>query len=255
MPPFSSFPLPPSFHVPDYSRIYARQEYLTPGAAETVEIIAETVRPAERSLLLDVACGKGEAAASLAGRFACRIAAVELYDPFVHHTAAKTWFFNLRDLITVLRADGRRLPARDSVFDAAYCIGAPSIVGLEECLREMARVTRSGGHVIASDIIWRAKPEDTLGDEWGWLARAQPISAEEYATTIEATGLRFERTHVHDRAVWEDHWRPMLGAANEAKVAQPADISFADDIESAVALERRGVDGWLDYATFVARKP
>ena len=45
--------------MPDYSRIYARQEYLTPGAAETVEIIAETVQPTETSLLLDVACGKG----------------------------------------------------------------------------------------------------------------------------------------------------------------------------------------------------
>ena len=31
--------------MPDYSRIYARQEYLTPGAAETVELIAEVVQP------------------------------------------------------------------------------------------------------------------------------------------------------------------------------------------------------------------
>ncbi|TMB69860.1 MAG: class I SAM-dependent methyltransferase, partial [Chloroflexi bacterium] len=104
--------------MPDYARIYARQEYLTPGAAETVDIIAESVQPTEQSLLLDIACGKGEAAATLAGRFACRIAAVELYDPFIHHTAAKAWFFNLRDLITVLRASGRRLPVRDGVFDA-----------------------------------------------------------------------------------------------------------------------------------------
>src|SRR5437899_4443054 len=62
----------------DFARIYARQERLTPGAAETVEIIAQTVQPTERSLLLDVACGKGEAAATLAGRFACRILAVEV---------------------------------------------------------------------------------------------------------------------------------------------------------------------------------
>src|SRR3990170_188145 len=112
--------------MPDYSRIYARQEYMTPGAADAVEIIADTVRPAEGSLLLDVACGKGEAAATLAARFACRVTAVDVYDPFIHHTAAKAWFYNLRDLITVIRADGRRLPARDNAFDAAYCIGAPS---------------------------------------------------------------------------------------------------------------------------------
>jgi SAM-dependent methyltransferase len=240
--------------MPDFSRVYARQEYLTPGAAETVELIAETVQPTEQSLLLDVACGKGEAASTLAGRFACRIAAVELFDAFIHHTAAKAWFYNLRDLVTVLRADGRRLPVRDGAFDAAYCIGAPSIVGLDSCLRELARATKPGGHVIVSDIVWRAKPEAPLGEEWRWLARSDPISADEYGSAIEAAGLNVERTHVHDRSAWEDYWRPMLAIANDAMTSQPADIFFADDIESAVALERRAVDLYIDYASFMARK-
>jgi SAM-dependent methyltransferase len=241
--------------MPDFSRIYARQEYLTPGAAETVEIIAETVQPSEKSLLLDVACGKGEAASTLAGRFACRIAAAEMFDAFIHHTAAKAWFYNLRDLITVLRADGRRLPVRDDVFDGAYCIGAPSIVGLEECLRELARATRPGGHVIVSDIVWRARPEAPLGEEWRWLARTRPISPDEYAAAIVAAGLEVERTRIHERSVWDEYWGPMLATANDAKTSQPADISFADDIESAVALERRAVEQYIDYASFIATKP
>lgn len=240
--------------MPDFARIYARQEYLTPGAAETVEIIAETVRPTEQSLLLDVACGKGEAAATLAGRFACRIVAVEMYDPFIHHTAAKAWFYNLRDLITLLRADGRRLPARDSAFDASYCIGAPSIVGLTECLAEVARVTKPGGHVIVSDAVWRARPDTPLDNEWRWIGRMEPITAGEYAATMGSAGLRVERTHVHPRTAWEEYWRPMLDTANDAKTASPADIAFADDIESSVALERRAVDQYLDYATFVATR-
>jgi len=240
--------------MPDFARIYARQEYLTPGAAETVEIIAETVQPTEHSVLLDVACGKGEAAATLASRFACRIAAVELFEPFIHHSAAKAWFFNLRDLITVLRADGRSLPSRDGAFDAAYCIGAPSIVGLKECLRELARATRPGGHVIVSDVVWRTKPVSSLGDDWGWLSRMEPITAEEYGVAIEAAGVRLDRTEVHDRSVWEEYFAPMLAVANEAMTSQPADISFADDIESAVALERRAVEQYIDYATFVASK-
>ena len=238
----------------DFARIYARQEHLTPGAAETVEIIAQTVQPTERSLLLDVACGEGEAAATLAGRFACRILAVEVYDPFIHHTAAKAWFFNLRDLITVLRADGRRLPVRDGAFDAGYCIGAPSIVGLSECLLEMARLTMPGGRVIVSDIVWRTKPGALPKEEWKWLASTDSMSLEEYSGAIEAAGLRVEQTCVHDRRVWDEYWRPMLDVAQEAKTSQPADIAFADDIESAVALERRAVDRYIDYATFVAKK-
>jgi SAM-dependent methyltransferase len=242
--------------MPDYLRIYARQEYMTPGAAETVELIAEAVQPTEDSLLLEVAAGKGEAACTMAGRFACRVLAVELYDPFVQYAAAKVWHWNLRDLVTVLRADGKRLPLRDAACDAAYCIGAASIVGLEPCLAELARAVREGGHVIVSDVVWRAKPEAPLGPEWKQVAAAEPkLSAVEYAAAIEAAGLRVERVHTHERSAWEEYFRPMLRVAEEAKTSQPADIAFADEVESGVELERRAVEAWLDYATFIARRP
>jgi len=241
--------------MPDYLRIYSKQEYQTPGAARTVEMITEAVQPGEQTWLLDVASGKGEAASSLASHHACNIVAVELYDPHIHYSAAKFWHYNLRDLVTLVRANGRRLPVRDGAFDAAYCIGAPSIVGLESCLREMARAVRPGGHVIVSDIVWRTKPEAPLGPEWLWVASFQQISADEYAAVIESTGLSVERTFIHPQSDWEEYWRPMLEVAREATVAQPADVEFADGVESGIAVERRAVQSWLDYATFIARKP
>ena len=241
--------------MPDFARIYARQEYMTPGAAETVAIIAETVRPNESTQLLEVAAGKGEASATLASQFGCKIVAVEPYDAFVHIATAKFWFFNLRDLVTVLRADGRRLPLRDATIDAAYCIGAPSIVGLERGLAEMSRVVRPGGHVIVSDVVWRSKPGALDPKEWDWMATARQITAEEYAGVIESKGLTVERTQVHGYEAWEAYFAPMLAVAAEAKTAQPADVFFADDVESKIALERRAAQAWLDYATFVARKP
>jgi ubiquinone/menaquinone biosynthesis C-methylase UbiE len=239
--------------VPDFARIYARQEYMTPGAAETVRIIADIVAPDESTLLLDVGAGKGEAAASLAGEFGCQVVAVEPFDSFVHIAAAKFWFFNLRDIVSLLRADGRRLPLRDAAFDAAYCIGAPSIVGLEAAFREMARVVKPGGWVIGSDIIWREKA-GALGEEWGWVARAAQTTRDEYCAVIEAAGLTIERVQMHGPEVWDEYHRGMLEVAHEAKTSQPADIFFADEVESAVALEGRAADRWLDYATFVARR-
>ncbi len=240
----------------DFVRLYARSDYLTPAAAETVDLIAETVDPGEQTVLLDVACGKGEAAASLAGRFACRVLAIDLYDPFIHVAAAKAWFFNLRDLVSVVRANGRQLPVRDASVDAAYCIGAPSIVGLEPCLSEISRAVKPGGWVIVSDAVWRTKPEAPLGPEWRWVAEMDPkLSLDEYAAAIEAAGLRVERTEVYPRSAWEDYFRPMLEVAREAQASQPVDLDFADGVESTVALERRAVDAYLDYAAFIARKP
>ena len=240
--------------MPDYMRIYAKQDYLTPGAATTVDIIAETVRPDENTTLLDLACGKGEAAAALASHHACRIVAIEPFDAFVHIATAKFYFYNLRDLASVVRANGRRLPVRDSAVDAAYCIGGPSIVGLDPALRELARVTRTGGYVIVSDIAWRAKPDSPLGADWNWLAEAEQISLEEYASRIEAKGLTVQRTHIHPVSDWETYFSPMLEVAQEARTGDAMDPFFADEVDATVALERRAVEMYLDYATFIARK-
>lgn len=227
---------------------------MTPGAARTVGIITERVRPGEATRLLDMGAGKGEAAAHLAGEFACQIVAVEPYDSFVHIATAKFWHFNLRDLVTLVRANGQRLPVRDGAMDAAYCIGAPSIVGLEPALRELARVTKADGWVIASDVAWRSKPEAPLGREWGWLAEATPTTVDDYRVAIEGAGLRVEEVVTHPREDWEQYWRPMLDVAADAKTSQPADVFFADEIETSVAVERRGVEAYLDYVTFVARR-
>jgi len=240
--------------MPDYMRIYAKQEYLTPGAAKTVEIIAETVRPDENAVLLDLAAGKGEAAATLASHHACRIIAIEPFDAFVHVATAKFWFYNLRDIATVVRANGRRLPVRDAAVDAAYCIGGPSIVGLDAALSELARVTKPGGHVIVSDIVWRAKPDSPLGEDWKWLAEVEQISPGEYGARIEATGLSVQRVHTHPVADWENYFAPMLEVGREARTGDAMDPFFADEIDATVALERRAVREYLDYATFVARK-
>ena len=239
----------------DYARTYSRQEYLSPGAPAALDILVEAVRPGPETLLLDVAAGKGEAAAHLASHHGCRVVCVERYDPFIHIAAAKFWFGNLRDLASVIRADGGRLPFREAAFDAAACIGGPSLLGLDRTLPELARVLKPGGAAVVSDVVWRAKPETPLGKEWGWLAGLAPkLSLAEYAARLAAAGLVVERTYVHPRSDWEAYWRPMLEAAEAAKTTQPADVFFADEVESGVALERRAVEAYIDYATLLARK-
>ena len=241
----------------DYARIYAKQEYLNPGAAETVELIAGTVSPGRSALLLEIASGKGEAACTLAGRFACRVLAVDLYDPFIRDAAAKARHRNLRDLVVVLRADGNHLPVADAVCDAAYCIGGPSIVGLEPCLAELARAVRPGGRVIVSDIVWRRKPDGPLGPEWGRVAEIDPrLSRDEYAAAVEAAGLRVERVYTHERSTWDEYQRPTADVAREARASgDPDDLALAEEIEEQIAIERRAADAFLDCATFLARKP
>ena len=48
----------------------------------------------------------------------------------------------------------------------------------------------------------------------------------------------------------------MLQVADEARASSDLeDIALAEEIERQIALERRAADAFLDYATFLARKP
>ncbi len=240
---------------PEVRALYARQEYLTPGAAETVQRISEVVRPDASSLLLDVASGKGEAACVLAARSRCRVIGVDRHALFFDDARAKIAAEGLGGQVTIVRADGKHLPVRDGAFDAAYCIGGPSIVGLEACLGELARAVRTGGAVVVSDIVWR-DPPGPLGREWRWFASMQQITLDEYAATMEAAGLMVEERTVFPRTAWDVYHGPMAEVAQAARASgEPEQAARADQIEADIEMERRAVESFVDYAMFVARRP
>jgi cyclopropane fatty-acyl-phospholipid synthase-like methyltransferase len=235
-----------------FSRVYARQEYLTPGAGDTVAMLAAAAGLSASSMVLEVAFGKGEAACTLASRFGSRVVAVDRYAPFLAYSSEKVQGRGLRDRVSLLRADGRQCPVRAGAFDAAYCIGAPSIVGLEPCIDELARAVRPGGVIAVSDVTWRSQPE-TLGSEWGWVADMTPrISADEYAALFTARGLTVETVHLHPRVAWDVYHGPMATVADQARA--DGDSAFADRVMDGVVLEQRAVDAFLDYTTIVARR-
>jgi hypothetical protein len=87
------------------------------------------------------------------------------------------------------------------------------------------------------------------------MADVEQVTSDEYSSRIEAVGLTVERTHLHPVSDWEEYFAPMLQVAAEARTGAAVDPFFADEVESTVALERRAVETYLDYVTFVARKP
>jgi ubiquinone/menaquinone biosynthesis C-methylase UbiE len=198
----------------------------------------------------DVASGKGEAACTIAEKLGCTAVALDPFLPFLRHSHDKARTRGLP--VRHLRASGRKLPLADGSCDGGLCIGAPSIVGLEPGLSELSRVVRPGGVVVVSDVVFRALPGQPSGPEWGWLAEIEQFSAGEYAQIMERCGLQVERAHVHDRAAWEAYHAPMLEVAAEARAQ--GDAAFAARAEEGVDLERRGVDEWIDYATFISRR-
>lgn len=238
-----------------FSRVYANQEYLTPGNPQTVDRIVEAVGDggaAGALRLLEVASGKGEAACAVAERAGCAVYAVDRQLPFLRLSREKVAARGLGDRVRLVRGDGQRLPFPDGSFDAAYCMGAPSLVGLEPCLRELHRVVRAGGPVVVSDVYWHHVPDEPLGPEWGWLVEdTQQPTLDGYQTVMKRCGLFVQDVDLHGAAAWEAYFAPMLVTA--AEECGRGEAAFAAEIEQGVEMERRAVARFIGYATFIAR--
>ena len=89
------------------------------------------------------------------------------------------------------------------------------------------------------------------------VAQISPrLSQDEYAALIAAQGLVVSQVHIHERSAWEEYFRPMADVAREARASgDPEDLALAQEIERDIAIEGRAADAFLDYATFLARRP
>jgi ubiquinone/menaquinone biosynthesis C-methylase UbiE len=112
--------------------------------------LQETLRPRPGNRILDVGCGEGTAEMSL-GRL--RVSQLVLFAidrnlQRVAHTAAEGRSHNYR--LQLAGADVSRLPFTAGAFDATFCVAVLQHVNdVPRAVRELARVTRTGGRVLA----------------------------------------------------------------------------------------------------------
>lgn len=110
----------------------------------------ETLRPRPGNRILDVGCGRGTAEMTL-GRL--RISQLSLFAidrnlQRVAHTASEGRSHNYR--LHLAGADVTRLPFGSGAFDATFCVAVLQHVNdVPTAVRELARVTRPGGRVLA----------------------------------------------------------------------------------------------------------
>ena len=114
------------------------------------DFLAETLRPRPGNRILDVGCGEGTAEIRI-GRLhvsQIRMVGVDLMIERVMVARYQTAGHNLR--VAYATADACRLPFHDDVFDSTFCVAVlQHIPDAEAAIGELARVTRSGGRVLA----------------------------------------------------------------------------------------------------------
>ena len=153
--------------------------------------------------MLDVGCGIGGPARTLARTLGCRVTGVDLTDAFVETAAALSRLVGATGT-TFQTADATGLPFDDGAFDAATLIHVGmNIPDKPALLRELARVTRVGGPVAVYDIMRVGEGELRFPLPWATSpATSHLASPEAYAAAMRSGGLTPEPLTDRSPLVW-----------------------------------------------------
>ena len=114
--------------------------------------------PAPRARALDLCCGTGDIALALAKRGA-DVVGLDFSEPMLAVARQKTPH-SATNVPQFLQGDAQQIPFADNSFEIVTVgYGLRNLASLENGLREMQRVTKPGGRMLALDF---GKPDNTL---------------------------------------------------------------------------------------------
>ena len=100
--------------------------------------------------VLEVGFGAGRTAIALAQR-GLRVTGIDTHEAMVKLSSERVKRYGFAGRVELRQGDAHALDAGDGAFDLVIALGVlPWVKRPGLCVREMGRVTRSGGHVIAS---------------------------------------------------------------------------------------------------------
>jgi len=130
-----------------------------PGGRESTERLLEwaALKPGER--VLDIGCGVGTTAIRIARETGADVVAADI-SPLMRVRALRNVARSGVNGVRVEAADILALPYDDTSFDCVVAEAVTMFVDRERAAKELARVCKPGGRVMATEFCWRRPPSE-----------------------------------------------------------------------------------------------
>ena len=175
----------------DRNDLQPLDEFHIRGRAATRDL-ASLAGLSEGVHILDVGCGVGGPARTLAAEFRCRVTGLDLIAEYCELAELLTTGTGLSDRIIIHQGSALEMPFDDGAFDAAWMQHVSmNIEDKERLYREIHRVLRSGGTLALHEVF--AGPAGPRHYPVPWAADAEIdflVSQEEARRSVATAGLR-----------------------------------------------------------------
>ncbi len=155
------------------------------ATARLTELMMTRLDPAPGQRILDIGCGIGQPAFTLAEAFDVEILGVTVSPRQIERANATARERKMDDRVRFERADAQKLPYKDASFDGAWLF--ESLIHMPDkarALRETARVLRPGGRLAVADMFHEP------GNDWSGIhPLVTAIELDAYTPLLEAEGF------------------------------------------------------------------
>jgi SAM-dependent methyltransferase len=172
------------------------KRYVHPGGRRATEQLLTWAEIDGTHQVLDIGCGVGTTAIEIARRTGAQVIAADISSEMVARARRNVAAAGVEDRVRVENADICYLPYPDGTFDRVIAEAVTMFVDRPRAAAELARVSRPGGRVLATEFFWREPPTDEAREIF--LGQVCPglqfDSVEDWVRLYESAGLEGLRT-------------------------------------------------------------
>lgn len=140
-------------YMTDFETIFAELSYLGP-TSEQDTLRALTHFQLIKGALLDIGCGKGASALTLAKNSQFTITALDNDEHNLKFIDQQAKYLAIENLPKTLCANMTHMPFSSQTFDILWCEGSAYIMGIEQALTQWRDLIKPNGYLVFSDLIW-----------------------------------------------------------------------------------------------------
>jgi SAM-dependent methyltransferase len=129
-----------------------------PGGRASTESLLRRAAITDISRVLDVGCGVATTAVEIATRYGARVTAVDISPLMLERARDNARAAGVAQLVSVEEGDILNLDYDDASFDVVIAEAVTMFVDRPRAAKELARVARPGGRVLATEFFWRQPP-------------------------------------------------------------------------------------------------